>query len=484
MPGFDDDDTILDLPPMPAEVDEASDSESSLEDFGLSSALDSGDENVGLDDSEGVEGFDPTEFVDLGYDAEEGALDATPAGDLIPASEGISEDETEYGWVANSDALDPSEWSHDAPLIEPLVALGDDYGGAVGLEGDDVELGELPPLNDSEDQEELAGDLELGLDDELEFGSLPFDDEVAASGQELPERALSNTTEVFRDQAGRALALSTSGVFSIGARGEQLYLWFPSDDEKVLEGADPETVADLAAFEDSCAVGLPGGRVGQSTNGEFRWLKKLPGKAATVLTRVCFDATGRLFAWTGGGLYRFSGAQWIGPVLPFPVLDLIRRDESLFVLTRQNQTLQILRSSDGYSFTPFAPPVPCNADVPGFGARLDIRGDCAVMAIKGSAPQVLEPEGRGWQPLAIAAPVHRAFFDGEDILMAVHTESSDRGAIVRWRSEKDDMRVEVDLSLVLSADANSSLSQRIREFGADSRYLYAACEGALVRWKR
>ncbi|HJL34399.1 MAG TPA: hypothetical protein RMG95_01740, partial [Polyangiaceae bacterium LLY-WYZ-15_(1-7)] len=398
---FDDDvldDDALDLPPLPAVGEE--EEEGIDVDPGL--GLDLGEEEeIGLDAAEGLDDFDPVDFLDEGLDEAVDLSDAEEAGDLVGGlGEGVADSEAgEYGWTDGTETFDSAEWD-DEDLVDEIRDGTEEDDGALfdvdaGLhfDGDD-DLAGLPPLDEGlgdEDGEELADDLDLQGDGDIDLAPLSFEEEARLMGSQLPPPLDLPAERLFRGPA-----------YDVTVVGE--VLWVASDELVRLpvdagagalpetvraEGLEAEELLTVAAAPDAVIVGTRLGGVFRSMDGGARfepingWRS---GGEPSVGCHVRFDGAGRLWLWAGGALYRSEdlGSRWTGPVLPSPVLDATLDEEGrLVVLVGSGGQLDFLRARvDGRAFDAVGAPLAREA---GRAYRLAARGEQLAVAGEGEA---------------------------------------------------------------------------------------------------
>lgn len=467
-PDFDDDDELA-LPPLPPLGD---DEETGVvgDDFGDATDFADADEKVGLDDAEaGVdEGFDVVELLDLEDLGDELGLENEAAGDLVGELDAVVDaDDDEYGWTRDTEQVAPEEWD-DTPLIEELDDLGDDYGGAVGLDdnplvelaGEDEPVG-LPPL-DRDAEEGNAEDLDLEEDGQIELPPLSFEQETRLMGSQLPPPISTHAEIVLRGP-----------VYDL-ARGDR-GLWAAGDDLRCITdegvhtsaalGLEPEDLTSVAASGRTIVVGTQLGGVlrseddGESFHPINGWRS---GREPSVACRVIFDRAGRLWMWAGGALYRSRdlGNRWTGPVLPSPVLDVVVDDGNVVVLCASQGQLEALRCrDDGLAFEALAPSL---SSARGEGdARLAVQGSQILIAREGDVEGPSLWTGQQWVRLGELSGCHLPSWISGEPSGALHLAGRDRGVVVRLGEEPATV---VDLH-----QAFGITPLRLRDVGADQR---------------
>ena len=462
-PGPDDDDDLA-LPPLPPLGE---DEEVGIgEDLGEETDFADADETVGLDDSEGIEDdFDPVSLLHLDDLGAETGLDNENAGDMVgELGSEVEGGGDEYGWTQDSEKLAPEDWD-DTPLIEELHDLGDDFGGALGLddnplvefEGEDDPVG-LPPLNRDE-EEGYADDLDLEEDGQIELPPLTFEQEVRLMGSQLPPPITTPADVVMRGPV-YALARGSRGVW---AAGDDLRC---ASDEGVwtaaAEGLEPEDLISVAASGRTVVVGTQLGGVFRSEDdGETfhpinGWRS---GREPSVGCRVAFDRAGRLWMWAGGALYRSRdlGNRWTGPVLPSPVLDAVIDRGNVVVLCASKDQLEVLRCrDDGLAFEALAPSVERGEG----DARLAVSGDNILISRESDTEGPSCWTGSWSRQEGLTGTHLPCWLDGEPG-GALHLAGRDRGVVVRVG---DHAATVVDLHQTFGVTP-----LRLRDVGADQR---------------
>ena len=475
VPDLDDDDDDLGLPPLPPLGE---DEEVGVgEDFGDETDFAEAGEKVGLDDSEGIEDeFDVVELLHLEDLGDEQGLENEAAGDLVgELGSEVDADDDEYGWTRDTEQIAPEDWD-DTPLIEELDDLGDDYGGALGLddnplvefEGEDQPVG-LPPL-DRDAEEGYADDLDLEEDGQIELPPLSFEQESRLMGSQLPPPISTPTDIVLRGP-----------VYDL-ARGER-GLWAAGDDLRCVtsegvhsakgEGLEPEDLISIAVMNRTVVVGTQLGGVFRSEDdGETfhpinGWRS---GREPSVGCRVVFDRAGRLWMWAGGALYRSRdfGNRWTGPVLPSPVHDVVLDDGNVVVLCATKGQLEVLRCrDDGLAFEALAPSV-----ARGEGdAHVAVEGDRILIAREADIEGPSCWTG-SWSRLGELSGCHLPCWIGGEPSGALHLESQDRGVVVRVGDEPATV---VDLHQAFGATP-----LRLRDVGANQRVHAILVESELI----
>ena len=462
------DDDELALPPLPPLGE---DEETGVgEDFGEDTDFVDASEKVGLDDSEGFdEAFDVVELLRL-EDLGESGLENESAGDLVGELGSVVEtSDDEYGWTADTEQVAPGEWDDkdDTPLIDELEDLGDDFGGALGLddnplieiEGEDEPVG-LPTL-DPDQEEGNADDLDLEEDGQIELPPLSFEQEVRLMGSQLPPPITTEAEVVLR---GPVFALAR------GARG----MWAAGDDLRCVgddgsvfaapaEGLEPEDLISVAVSGRTVVVGTQlGGVLRSEDDGEtFHAINGWrSGREPSVGCRVAFDRAGRLWMWAGGALYRSRdlGNRWTGPVLPSPVLDVVVDDGNVVVLCASKDQLEVLRCrDDGLAFEALAPSVERGEG----DARLAVARDAILIAREGDVDGPSCWRAGAWTRLGDLSGCHLpVWLDGEPS-GALHLAGRDRGVVVRLGDEP---------ATVVDLHATFGITPlRLRDVGADQR---------------
>ncbi|MEM1413763.1 MAG: hypothetical protein AAGH15_02620 [Myxococcota bacterium] len=343
------DDDELDLPELPPLPPLGAEEEALGDEVG-DDGLDVAEEGVSnLDDSEGVEGFDPGAFLDGSVLAEgESLLDDAPAelGDV--ASEAI--DAPDDGWTGD-DATGLEDDDLGAYVDEPSGRHASLDDGEEGPLGDDLELPPLPPL-DADEGDDVDGDLDLGLDAEIGLGSLSVEAELRLEGRSVPPPAGARMLHWLAEPVVAA-ALADDVLWAVGAevfRGDE-----DGSEARPARGLEAEDLVSIAPLDaERALVGtrlggvyrtLDGGRTFEPANG---WRS---GGEPTVACHL-LACGGRVWLWAGGALYRSEdvGGRWTGPLLPYPVLDVtedVARPERVVALGRAGDGLRVASTSDG-----------------------------------------------------------------------------------------------------------------------------------------
>ncbi|MEM9072468.1 MAG: hypothetical protein AAGE52_28435 [Myxococcota bacterium] len=475
----------LELPPLPPL---GSDEEVGVGEVGIE--LDVGDEeSIDLDDTEGLDDFDPVDFLDL--KEEEGLLDDETSD--LEFDPDLQVDASEYGWTQDTEA-DPELWEGDDPLVDELDAWTDD-DGEVGTEGDsllafegDDEVVGLPPLRTGDDdEEETADDLELEDDGAIVLPDLSFEDEIRLMGSELPPPA-DVTASVVSRGAVYDLAFDDAAVW---VAGDDLQCIGPNGviHSPAAKGLEPEDLLSIAVLPGSEGRTLV---VGTRLGGVFRSLDRgetfapingwRSGGEPSVGCRVAFDRAGRLWMWAGGALHRSRdlGNRWAGPVLPSPVVDAVLDDGRLVALCAAGAHLEVLRCrDDGLAFEAIAPTLPRGDGAP----RLAVHGDRVAVAFEGDVqgPWLFEET---WRREGSLGGVHLPLLTTAGLFGALHIAGRDRGVVLR----ANPAAVMVDLVTLFG-----ELPVRLREAGADQRIhallasdrqIWIASGMGLVSWSR
>lgn len=466
LPDLEDDDELA-LPPLPPLGE---DEEMGVgEDLGDETDFADADEKVGLDDAEAGmdEAFDVVDLLDLEDLGDELGLENEAAGDLVgELGSVVDADDDEYGWTRDTEQVAPEDWD-DTPLIEELDDLGDDYGGALGLddnplvefEGEDEPVG-LPPL-DRDAEEGYADDLDLEEDGRIELPPLSFEQETRLMGSQLPPPITTAADVVLR---GPVYAMAR------GDRG----LWAAGDDLRCITdegvhtpratGLEPEDLMSVAASGQTIVVGTQLGGVFRSEDGgeSFHPINGWrSGREPSVACRVVFDRAGRLWMWAGGALYRSRdlGNRWTGPVLPSPVLDVVLDDGNVVVLCASQGQLEVLRCrDDGLAFEAWAPSIESQSAEG--EARVAVDGTRILIAREGDVEGPACWDG-AWSRLAELSGCHLPCWIAGDPSGALHLAGRDRGVVVRAGAEPATV---VDLH-----QAFGITPLRLRDVGADQR---------------
>ncbi len=400
------DDLLLDLPPMGASDDDPlfSDEESLIAGIEFSS-----DENVGLDDEEGLEDdVDPASFLDLGSSSDE----THDGGDLKSAAldldllEGYA-DGAEYGLVVDSDAPSLDEWEDDFEGTTETTSVRED-DGELGVEdeftivGDDDDDSGLPPLariGDEEDEEEVAADLDLALDGEVDSSGYGFEHEARLSGQSLPPGAPQQVQflgldapihSLFATEEGDAYVVA-GGLYRVGAGALH---------ELPAEGLAAGEITSVAALANVLVVGTAASGTWRSTDGGASFLPANRWRRGRSFAPCspCFVTAQQSRLWMrvqGGALFRSDdfGESWEGPVLPSPVVAARGSHGSLVALCVTATGAMITRTEDsGRHWVGRSVPLTSRAD----DYFVDVAGDLLVAGAVGdpAGGQISRDDGK------------------------------------------------------------------------------------------
>jgi len=483
VPDDDDELSLPELPPMSLEDD---DEETLGVDEELAEELEElvgakRGEEVGLDDAEGPDDFDPLDLMgDLGEE-EPILVDAEAAGDLVGnlGSE-IASGGAEYGWTEDNE---PADQDFDDPeeFLQPLPSNTDEDGGEVGIDlllgegdGDDDAVPSLPPLSmDEADEEALADDLDLSGDVDISLPELSYEAEARLMGSELPppdaasktERVLAEPVAAVAFEEGRWWAAG-DGLFTGDAEGAR---------RVAATGLENEELVSLAVRGDVLVVGTRIGGVLRARVGEAfvpinGWRS---GQTPSVATHVAFDARGTLWMWAGGALYRSAdlGDRWTGPVLPAPVVAVSIDGQRVVALCSTGGALALRISDDGERWAGRAVTGPS----PEGRFDLAVRGRRVAIAREGDpdGPWVGEVDGdEEWSAASALAGAERVAWRGGALCAAMHFATQDRGVVIEQRRYAAGARRVLDLVEDGGAGADPDGSRRVLD-------LEAAPDGAL-----
>ncbi|HJL14144.1 MAG TPA: hypothetical protein RMH99_00740 [Sandaracinaceae bacterium LLY-WYZ-13_1] len=453
----DDDDLILDLPPLGTGDDESTpeDDDLGLEDL-VATDTEEDDEEVGLDDSTGLEDEQSLFALELPPEEAE-AAEGEKGLEELPFDEGIDADGEEEGWTEESGAASDEPWDpHEADLPE-LAPLGTEDGGEEGLD-EVVDLGidgdavpHLPALDLDAGEDEEAEELSIGEDALIEEAALSFEEERRQMGREVPPAldAPGCTVAHLGPRAGAIYAVELSSHGSL-AGGHALHRLGPSG----LSPVDAPALADhdvvsIARLDDDVVIGT---RLGGAFTGAFDGdalgpLRRSEGLEALDASPQEFHLraeAGGARLWgrgAGGGLYRSEdrGRSWTGPLLLKPALALATPDEGGVVVlcAGRDAPAQLVGSEDGGErWAAVDAPDLAEGD-----SYLAVCGELVALASDADAggPFLSADGGRSWARvpgLPPTGPMALVREPGGLSLYAAHFfEGSDRGVVVRYRPD-------------------------------------------------
>jgi len=460
-PRDDDDlDLLEELPELPAlGNDEVVGVEGGVED-----ELDDDDEEAPseLDDEEG-----PADDFDDPIEVAEGSmLDESRDASLDLGDDDVDAEGEEYGWTGGDEAPGASalDFVED---VEEQETTSEDDGGAEGVEesptlafeGDDAPAG-LPPMRrDEEAGDDLADDLDLEDDAAIEL-DLPPEDEARLMGASLPPP---RSTEAHVRYHGAVVDVSLAGD-SLFLLGDELVCVTEAGAEACPAlGLGAEELLSVSVRGELVVVGtrlgglfrsMDAGRTFQAANA---WRS---GNEPSVGCRVAGDATGRLWLWAGGALYRSDdfGARFVGPVLPAPVIDANLDDSGSFVVAcgSLGGGIDVLRASeDGRGFRAIVPAATGLARAAG-AIAVAVAGDRVALTQEGDANGPLVHRGGAWSRVPELAGCHALAWVGEVLYGATNVASGDRGLVLACAfrtSAGNDEGGERDVSVVFDLDA-------------------------------
>ena len=485
-----DDDALEDLPPLGGSLDE---DEPVGVDDGVDVAMEvdtDGEEDIGLDDSTaGAEVYDIAELLgeatDRGEDENERWTEGTEAAGELVADDGLrAEEGEEYGWTEGSDTSGVEGWDEelidepDEPsMLDPDAGEeGVDEDFSVRGEEDDVDL---PPIAVGAEGDDLADDLDLAEEAEIEGVELSYEEEARLSGAALPEALTPAQVAVAHlgpsDDALAAVALEGEVLF---AGGEQLYARAGAElvpiDTEGLDGHDLTSIVIDPRDPSRMVVGTrlggalrssDGGRTFAPVNG---WLHGDPDRLS-----VAFFVTGepaptgaRLWGRTRAGvLYRSDdfGDSWSSPLLPAPVAALGAAENAVVALCvpRVGGARVALSTDGGHAWT--VREVPGLVGMPPGEAdhHVAVLGDTIVVVRESEAegPFVSRDAGASWSRLGqlpsagtVALVEEREhvvlysalFFDGADrgVLVRHDVDDGQSGLALDVRRERDERKIE------------------------------------------
>jgi hypothetical protein len=442
-----DDEDFFDLPELPEEGD-LDDEPLGDDELGLAEETPAESEDVGLDDSAGLEDEAALYALDLPPAERDEAAETDE--DDIPV-EGLDEGD-EYGWTDTGHGEDAEGWDAselDLPALQPLST--EDHGEegveeAYGGDGDDDATG-LPPLQEEDDGEE--GDDELALGEDAFIAEAELDDEgerVQSSGA-LPPRIDSRACVVEHlGPAGAVYAVDLGPPTRASGRG----LFVVGDDRleaRPAAGLERSEVVSVAGEGDTVVVGTrlsgafrssDGGASFVAANGWADEDRDTAQGLAVVRER---GAGGDPRVWgrtASGALFRSSdgGATWAGPLLLKPVVALATpEDGSLVALcTGRDAPAQVVRSSDGGQrwAAVDGPSLPTHGE-----PHVAAERDSIAVAVDDdpSGPFLSNDRGKTWARvpgLPPTGPMALTWEPGGLTLYAAHFfDTADRGVVVR-----------------------------------------------------
>ena len=486
-----DDDALDELPPLGGSLDE--DEPVGVDDAAdVAMEVDTGgeDEDIGLDDSTaGAEVYDIAELLgeqtDRGDDEDERWTEGTEAAGELVADDGLrAEEGEEYGWVEDTEAPGIEGW--DEELIdepdEPSMLAPD--AGEEGVDEDfsvrgDEDDVDLPPIAVGAEGDELADDLDLAEEAEIEGVELSYEEEARLSGAALPEAMPPAQIAIAHygpaDDALAAVALAGDSLF---AGGEQLYARAGTElvalDSDGLGGHDITSIVIDPTTPTRMVVGTRLGGAFRSTDGGRTfapvngWLHGDPERLS-----VAFFVTGepsgsgaRLWGRTRAGvLYRSDdfGDSWSSPLLPAPVAALGAAEGAVVALCvpRVGGARVAISTDGGHAWTVREVPGLAGAALGEAEHHVAVLGETIVVVRESEAegPFVSRDAGARWSRLGqlpSAGPVALVEEQGRvAVYGALFFDGADRGVVVRHdldegrsalaldvRRERDERRIE------------------------------------------
>ncbi|MEZ4252744.1 MAG: hypothetical protein R3B99_31440 [Polyangiales bacterium] len=419
-------------------------------------SLEQGDEVVGLADgqpdeldvdeneegiSEEDEGAGPLDDDDDGLDlgGEGSMLDDAVGAPLDLGEDDVDAAGDEYGWTGGDEAPGTSAADFVEDVEEPEVSTVDDGGeegveetASLAFEGDDAPVG-LPALREDEAGDDLADDLELEDDADIEL-DLPFEDEVRLMGASLPP-----------PRAAEAVVRYHGTVVDVSLAGDVLFL---VGDELARVADDGVSACPAAGLESEELLGVSvqgevivvGTRLGGAFRSTDAGRNFVPangwrsGNEPSVGCRVAGDPRGRLWLWAGGALYRSDdfGARWAGPVLPAPVVDANLDESGAFVVAcgSLGGGIDVLRASDdGRGFRAIVPAAP-GLTRDGGPIAVAVAGSKVALAQEGDPRGPWVHRGDGWERAPELAGCHALAWVGDVLYGASHVAAGDRGLVL------------------------------------------------------
>ena len=485
-----DDDALDELPPLGSALDE--EEPVGVDDFDAATQLETGDEeDIGLDDSTaGADVYDVAELLGETATDDEGerwTADTDAAGDMV-GDDGLDgeSDGEEYGWTLDTEAPSLEGWDEDL-IDEPEGSMLGADAGEEGVEEDfsvrgDEDDVELPPIAVGAEGDELADDLDLQEEAEIEGVELSFEEEARMSGGTLPDAMPPAQLGVAHlgpsDDALAAVALAGDTLF---AGGEQLYArgeaGLQAMDPLGLDSQDVTSIAIDRWDPVRLVVGtrlagalrsVDGGRSFVPVNG---WLHGDPGRLSVAFFVAGEPHAGGVRLWgrtRAGALYRSEdlGTSWSSPLLPAPVAALGVADAGgvVALCVPRVGTARVAISGDGgHSWTMReVTGLAGVAAIPDADHHVAVLGSTLVTVREGEAegPFVSRDAGATWERLGrlpSAGPVLLVDEGGGPVLYAaLFFDGADRGVVVREpldtperaamildvRRERDERRIE------------------------------------------
>jgi hypothetical protein len=488
------DDDLADLPAL--EGDEAG------VELDLADEIDdSGGEDVGLDAATGTD--DDDDDLDELDDEPSGGWEAE-AGP--PGEDPELEDGDEDGWTAGSDDAEAPGWDEDVE-DDDASSSARELVSDKGEEGVDEPGSEIPGEDDAPPQassreEELADDLQLDADGEIES---PADDRPEHPALRLPREERARVEWLGpRGEAIVAVDLE-GGSFSSAPRsgggvacGRALHRIVGGGLEVLeavgLDGDEPTSIAHVASG--AWIVGLRIGGAARSEDGRsFVPLATRRGDGERssgpfYVLAERYPSGVRVWGRTRAGALSRSedeGETWSRPLLPGPVISLARAGVPgegggvvgvLGGRRTAGSPLRVVRTSDGgRSWRSIQGPTldqlpdECEVHAAAIGRHIVIACDAP-----GVGPFASRDEGHTWriaEPIRDAGPLAAVREDGEDVLYAgLFFEGLDRGLVVRLPLDREsDAKIVIDLEEVrarhgLARAGDSEGEQRIHAIEA------------------
>lgn len=426
---------------------------------GFEDELDDDDEDAAsdLDDDDGPSD-DFEETIALGglIGTEGSMLDDSRDASLDLGDDDVDAGGDEYGWTGGEEASGASALDFVEEVEEPESTSEDD-GGAEGVEesptlafeGDDAPAG-LPPMRRDEAGDDLADDLDLEDDAAIELDLRP-EDEARLMGASLPP---AHSTEAHVRYHGVVVDVSLAGD-GLYLVGDELAHVTESEVELcAANGLGAEELLSVSVRGELVAVGTQLGGLFRSVDAGRTFVPAnawRSGNEPTVGCRVAGDASGRLWLWAGGALYRSEdfGARFVGPVLPAPVIDANLDDAGAFVVAcgSLGGGIDVLRASeDGRGFRAIVPAATGLSRAAG-PIAVAVSGGRVALAQEGDANGPLVHRDGRWMRAPELAGCHALAWVGDVLYGATNVASGDRGLVLACTFHGDEREVAVVFDL-------------------------------------